>query len=278
MNTWISDYLQTLKLKQETPSRKYLKKIIRAHVRTFPFENVSKLLLYQQYKGSAPLPSIEKFLEDHRNYHTGGTCFALNSCLFDLLKSLGFKGHLIRPGEEHMAIILHDPEINGRLLYVDVGTTAPLFDPIPFHGRKHSIPPFAGEKLLFLPGEEYGEYTYIRVRGDQITDKKWTFSVFDKMKLEDFEPWVTLTFRKEALFMNVLRCQLWQPEKRRGLSLVNRKFTIRNGNGGVLTKILPNRNALQQVLMDEFKMPKLPVTEALDILSDKDVDIFSENP
>ncbi|MFB4163700.1 arylamine N-acetyltransferase [Alteribacillus sp. JSM 102045] len=276
MYSWQSDYLQTLNLKKETPSRKYLKKIIRAHVRTFPFENVSKLIMHDQYKGAAPIPSVKKFLEDHWNYHTGGTCFALNSCLFDLLLSLGFKGYLIRPGEEHMAIIIRDPERNERLLYVDVGTTAPLFDPIPFRGRKHSIPPFAGEKLLFLPGENHGEYTYIRVRGDQITDKKWTFSVFNEMKLEDFAPWVTSTFQQEAVFMNVLRCQLWQPEKRRGLSLVNRRFTIRNGSGGVLTKMLPNRNALQQVLMEDFKMPKLPAAEALDILEKKGIDIFED--
>ncbi|SDH54918.1 Arylamine N-acetyltransferase [Alteribacillus persepolensis] len=274
MHSWTNDYLDTLQLKRETPSKKYLKKIIRAHVRTFPFENVSKLWLYERYQDKAPIPSVEQFLEGYWKYQTGGTCFALNACLFDLLTSLGFEGYLIRPGEEHMAMIIYDPDVKGRRLYVDVGTTAPLFDPIPFQGRKQLIPPFAGEKLLFLPGSNEGEYTYIRVRGGQIIDKKWTFSIYDSVTREDFKPFVKATFREDAVFMNVLRCQRWEPEKRRGLSLVNRKFMIKNGNGGVLTKTISDENALRQVLNEEFHMPKLPVSIAVEVLQKKGIHLF----
>ncbi|WP_026700477.1 arylamine N-acetyltransferase [Salibacterium aidingense] len=271
---WLNTYLQTLNINNERPSRKYLKKIIRAHVRTFPFENISKLLMAEKQGDS--IPTVEQFLESHHKHQTGGTCFALNSSLYQLLCALGFEGYLIRPGEEHMAVVIKDPESDHNLLYVDVGTTAPLFDPIPFHGRKHSIPPFAGERLLFLPGAETGTYTYIRTRGGHITDKKWTFSVFDKMTMEDFEPWVASTFQQDALFMNMLRCQLWEPGNRRGLSLVNRKFNIRHANGAVLTRHLTDKKALHQVLMEEFRMPELPAMDAVHILENKGIDIFQD--
>ncbi|RSL34346.1 arylamine N-acetyltransferase [Salibacterium salarium] len=273
---WKKQYLNTLNLQDETPSRRYLKKVIRAHVRTFPFENVSKLLIAETYDGSAPITNVEEFLESHWEYQTGGTCFALNSCLYQLLCALGFEGYLIRPGEEHMAVIIKDPESDGNLLYVDAGTTAPLFDPIPFYGRRHSIPPFAGERLLFLPEKEKGVYTYIRMRGQHIIDKKWTFSVHDAMSIEDFKPWITSTFQSNAVFMNMLRCQVWQPEKRKGLSLTNKRFSVRNGNGAILTKHLPDKDALLEVIHDEFQMPSLPVTKAIHILEQKGIYLFEK--
>ncbi|RSL30510.1 arylamine N-acetyltransferase [Salibacterium salarium] len=275
-SAWTNAYLETLKLKKETPSRKYLKKIIRAHVRAFPFENISKLFMAEKYNGMAPIPTMEEFLKNHWKYQTGGTCFALNSCLHQLLCDLGFEGYLIRPGEEHMAVIIKDPERRGNLLYVDAGTTAPLFDPIPFHGRRHSISPFAGERLLFLPEEQEGTYTYIRTRGEHITDKKWTFSVQEEMSLEDFKPYVAATFESDAVFMNILRCQMWQPERRKGLSLINNRFHVRNGNGAVLTKHLPNKEAVLDVIHNEFKMPDLPVSSAIHSLEKKGVNLFSE--
>ncbi|MGY4690511.1 arylamine N-acetyltransferase [Salibacterium sp. K-3] len=271
---WLDRYLNILHLKKEIPSRKYLKRIIRAHVRTFPFENVSKLLMAADGMEIDTVTDVRRFLDAHEANQSGGTCFTLNACLFQLLTALGFEGWLIRPGEEHMALIMKDPASGKRLLYVDVGTTAPLFDPIPFHGRKHSIPPFAGERLLFLPGKDSGFYTYIRTRNGQITHKKWTFSIYANMTMDDFMPWIASTFRDDALFMNMLRCQLWEPDKRRGLSLTNRKFTIRYGSGSVLTKDLPDKDALQQVLADEFRMPDLPVEGALKQLEKSDIDIF----
>ncbi|MFD2703942.1 arylamine N-acetyltransferase [Salibacterium lacus] len=272
---WLERYLTILRLKPQPPSRKFLKRIIRAHVRTFPFENVSKLLMARDAETIDHVTDVYTFLTAHETNQSGGTCFTLNACLFQLLKALGFEGWLIRPGEEHMAMVVKDPGSDNRLLYVDVGTTAPLFEPIPFHGRKRGIPPFAGERLFFLPGNEPGIYTYIRTRNGQITHKKWTFSIYSAMQFADFTPWIASTFQHGASFMNMLRCQLWEPDQRRGLSLVNRTFTIRHGNGSVLTKDLPDQEAVQDVLSREFRMPDLPVEKALEQLKYQGVDIFS---
>ncbi|SFP95137.1 arylamine N-acetyltransferase [Salibacterium halotolerans] len=272
---WLERYLTILRLKQQPPSRKFLKRIIRAHVRTFPFENVSKLLLARDGETLERVTDVHAFLASHETNQSGGTCFTLNACLFQLLEALGFEGWLIRPGEEHMAVIIKDPGSANRLLYVDVGTTAPLFEPIPFQGRKRAIPPFAGEQLFFLPGEGKGVYSYIRTRNGQITHKKWTFSIYEAMSYADFAPWIAATFQQEASFMNMLRCQLWEPDQRRGLSLINRTFTIRHGNGSVMTKDLPDEEAVRDVLVREFRMPDLPVYEALQQLEQRGAGIFS---
>ncbi|MFB5663153.1 arylamine N-acetyltransferase [Alteribacillus sp. HJP-4] len=276
MQDWVRDYLRTLTLLQEKPSRAFLKKIIRAHIRTFPFENISKLISKEQRNGTVSIPGPEEFLASHHNRHTGGTCFALNANLLKLLKALGFEGYYIHPGEDHMAIVLKDPESSHNNMYVDVGTTAPLFDPISFEGRKKMIPAFAGEKLLFLPGPQKGVYSYIRVRGDQIINKKWTFSIYDELEEKEFYPWVKNTYKDTAPFMNKLRCQLWQPEKRRGLSINNRHFTIRNASGGVLVKSVSDRESLRCILHEEFNFPRLPLDHALSILEEKQIALFEE--
>lgn len=77
--------------------------------------------------------------------------------------------------------------------------------------------------------------------------------------------------------MSILRCQLYQTCKQRSVSLVNNKFSIHYSNGETFVKTLSTPEEIRAVLSEEFLLPKLPVTEAIEVLKTLEIDIFASN-
>jgi N-hydroxyarylamine O-acetyltransferase len=75
--------------------------------------------------------------------------------------------------------------------------------------------------------------------------------------------------------MTILRCQLRQLNQGRSVSLVNNQFGIRHSDGRIDKYTLHSVAEIEEVIANEFALPKLPVREAIDVLAELGIDIFS---
>ncbi|PAD76447.1 MULTISPECIES: arylamine N-acetyltransferase [Paenibacillus] len=269
-------YLHSLGLEQEPPSLSFLERICLAHLNTYPFENISKLIYFRDHAGDKwgnPLPSLETFVNNHRDYHYGGTCYVLNSNLKLLLQAVGFACYHIKLGNEHIGIIVH---IADDRYYVDCGAAAPFFKPVRFETDAHNISSFGGDRVHLLPEEpQQHQYKYVRYIQDKQSGKTWHFDSRQPYQIQDFYSIVSESNRPGTTFMTILRCQLYQTKNEQSLSLVNNKFGIRYASGETAVRTLTSVQEIQQVLADEFKLPRLPVAEAIAVLETLEVDIFA---
>ncbi|MFS0558201.1 arylamine N-acetyltransferase [Brevibacillus sp. 179-C9.3 HS] len=147
---WANLYLQRLGLLQEKPSLPYLSALCRAHLQTFPYENVSKLLSYYLHSDRS-IPSPTTYIQQAVDHDFGGTCFANNGSFLALLRELGFTGYLISLADEHAAILITGLLDSGDPLYVDIAAAAPLFQPVPFVTAPHNLAAFGYESVQIAP-------------------------------------------------------------------------------------------------------------------------------
>ncbi|MFT4413644.1 arylamine N-acetyltransferase [Fredinandcohnia humi] len=265
------NYLNYLNLEWESPSYDYLERICYSHLHTFPFENISKLLFFK--KGEF-LPKLDTFLENYREYNFGGTCYSLNSNLLLLLKALGFECYHIKLGDAHIGIIVI---IENEKFYVDCGAAAPFFKPVDIENNDQGSTVFGTDCINILPVDQANhEYTYVRYTNGVQSGDEWRFNSHKKQEFSDFTEIISKSYKIGAPFMEILRCQIWQSEKNRSVSLVNNKFTIRYRNGQSHTRTLVSIEEIKNVLTQEFILPKLPVKEAIKVLYELGIDIFFE--
>src|SRR5437870_9944573 len=71
-----------------------LRLIVRRHLIRVPFENVSKLLLFEREGGGRAF-TLPEFLDGIEHHDLGGTCYTCNPYLSELLRSLGYHADLL---------------------------------------------------------------------------------------------------------------------------------------------------------------------------------------
>ncbi|PTM57706.1 arylamine N-acetyltransferase [Desmospora activa] len=275
--SWVANYLDLLQLPREQPTLSYLGKICRRHLAIFPFENVGKLLDYSEGSHRSRLvPTVEEFLERRRQYQLGGTCYILNYHLFQLLRAVGFDCDLLLLGEDHLAILVRLPE--GERVYVDVGSAAPLFQPVRFEKETENSTGFGGHEVrLRSVGEKTRQWQYTSYFDGQLGDPIWTFQLDNTASsIEAFADVIDRSYQTDGAFMNLLRCQVWQWEQKRSLSLVNNRFRIRYQDGTVEKRTLTDGEAIHRVLVEEFGYPDFPTKQVMGILEARGVDLFQE--
>lgn len=153
----IERYLSILRTPLQNIDLSFLKRLIRAHLHTIPYENFSKFHYVQQFPvRKFYLPSTQEFLSRYEDQGWGGTCYPLNIHFSRLLQSLGYDCALVRVRKGHIAIQVN---FSNRLYYVDVGYGCPLFQPIQL--------PLEG----MMKFRKMGEEVYIRKRSD------WTYEI-----------------------------------------------------------------------------------------------------
>lgn len=272
LTAYTSEYLACLNLQLEKPSYDYLSRICHAHLNTFPFENISKLLYY--HNKNIEIPSLDSFVQNYRTNHFGGTCYTLNANLRKFLSNLGFDCYPIMLGKEHMGIIVM---IDHERFYVDCGAAAPFFKPVPFERDFKNISSFGDDEVHLRPVDiEKHEYTYTRFTNGTQSGKVWHFHSRIKAELNDFTPALQKSFEENAPFMTILRCQRYQTDKQRSVSLVNNKFGIRDADGITTTTTLASVEEIQDVIANEFLLHNMPVGEAIDVLNTLNVNIFAK--
>lgn len=273
MASLIQRYLQILDLPYRKPTYDYLAEIMTAHLSTFAFENISKLLYFREHREKGyHHPSLQEFLDGYEKYHFGGMCFVANAYLLTLLKGLGFQGYHVKLGQGHMAIII---QLEGERVYVDCGAAAPFFRPVRFETDLDNQSRFGDDVVEIRPDpEEPGLYRYTRYIKGEPTGPLWEFYPDQRRDLSDFKENIIASYVPGATFMKILRCQLWQPEQQRSVSLANNRFSIRHLDGRVETRELLSVEEIEEVMAKYFQLPKLPVREAIPVLESLGVDIF----
>lgn len=271
---WKDDYLAYLKVSEKEPTLEYLTELTTAHLNRVPFENISTFLQFQEYHQNDYLPQdTERFVNQMYKQHTGATCFVLNSSFDELLKALGFSSRYAMLGGGHMALLVKmagsDEEV-----YVDVGNGSPFFEPVHMETDPENVSKFGNIEVMLRPEEEEGKYKYYRYANNK--PMIWDFDTKINYEYDDFQPAIKDYFRPNGIFTKSIRCQIWQLDKNRSLSLVNNVLNIQYESGEVEKHILGSVEEIREVIDDEFELPNLPVEEAIDILRDLDIDIFKQ--
>lgn len=281
-NSWVTAYLENMELEAKVPEIEgltfaYLQQICSAHLNTFAFENISKFIYYRDWEQNGYfVPPIQVFVDNYKKYGFGGTCYTQNTNLYRLLQALGYDCNLVTLGGEHMGILVRLKELGNEQVYVDCGAAAPFFSPVRFETDVNNVSSFGTDKILIRPSlGQQGRYVYSRYVNNEPSGEPWEFDANRRSKLVDFQPLIDEANKPGATFMTFLRCQLWQLDKSRSVSLVNNTFGIRMADGSLVKRKLHNVEDIEQVITEEFGLPRLPVRSAIEILHKLDVDIFS---
>ncbi|MFG1734394.1 arylamine N-acetyltransferase [Paenibacillus sp. 843] len=272
---WATDYLQYIQVPVKEPSLEYLTEICTAHHQRIPFENMTTLLQYQEYHQKGRLEQDERrFVNQLWQLNAGGTCYMINSSLHQLLNQLGFQTRYTLLGGGHVGLLVRLPN-ESEEVYVDCGNSAPFFEPVRLETDPDHVSRYAGIEVRLRPGDEPGTYTYYRyVDGRLLTELVWSFDTRKTYQFDDFQPAIAAYFKPNDLFTSSLRCQLWQLDQQRSLSLVDNVLSIRHANGKVEKRILSDLSELREVIDQEFHLPKLPVEDAVKVLQELGYDIF----
>ncbi|MDQ0418494.1 arylamine N-acetyltransferase [Croceifilum oryzae] len=271
-----SRYLGYMDLSVEKPSYEYLARICHAHLNTFPFENISKLISYREHAGKEyEIPSFEQFVDDYSRFHYGGTCFTQNSNVIQLLAELGFHCYCVMLGQDHMGIIVL---LDEERVFLDFGAAAPIFKPIRYERPGENGSEFGDDQVYLVPVSlEEHKYKFVRYTDGKQSGKEWEFFAHKKYQPSDFLPVLQNSYQLKSNFMSALRCQLWQADQNRNLSLLNNKCRIRYVDRGPEEICFSTVQEIEELVAEEFKLPKLPVREAIDVLYGLGVDIFEND-
>ena len=100
--------LERLEIERPAPDLEGLRSVYAAWCRAVPFDNVLKLIhLGERQPGPLPGSSSDAFFASWLEYGTGGTCWAGNGALHDLLDALGFTV------DRAIATMMPSPEVRG---------------------------------------------------------------------------------------------------------------------------------------------------------------------
>jgi len=162
---------------ERPPDLEDLEQIL-SHFARLPYENLSKILkLSRDFSSPAKIRLPLEIIEDHLQYHLGGTCFSLTFFLHTILLYRGYHPYPViadmrnRP-RTHCALIV---VLQQRRYLVDPGylLTRPMrIDP---DRPRLYRSPAAGVELRFNPDDErYHLYTFNR------QEIKWRYSFVDR--------------------------------------------------------------------------------------------------
>lgn len=276
---WALSYLQRLRLEQKSPDLSFLSELSRAHMQIFPYENVSKLH-FSQGTNRKLVPSPEEYIANAILYDYGGTCFANNGSLLALLRALGYQGHLVPLSDTHTAILVRGLLDHDEPVYVDMGAAAPIFEPVRFlTDSEQKASRFGIDSVRIVPDAvQPNRFRFKRMRRGELVSEKWNFDPSEARELHDLSESIERTYQPTATFMGCLRIQLFQLERKRGISLLNNSLYIMNEEGDEQKTLLRSMDELEAVVSEEFELPRMPVREAVGILLQFGVDVFAPEP
>jgi arylamine N-acetyltransferase len=254
-------YLRLLGIETVPSGIEGLRNIVRRHVASVPFENLSKLVLLGR-EGTGRFLSLTEFLDGIEHYDFGGTCYAANPHLASLLRALGYQVDLL--GADMMTRLnVHTclrVYIDSVAYHVDVGYGGPFREPI---------------RLDRLPFEIVeGEYRYVLDHADGEhryemgvllgTEHVHGYAVRDDQRTHDFfTPAMQASFQPGATFLNCVRiCRFFEHHS---VTLLDRTLSIYRG-AETTNRELTTRSEWTSAIANELAMPRALWEEALAVL------------
>lgn len=252
-------YLHLLGISGSPTGLEGLCALVRRHLIRVPFENVSKLMLYDREGAGRPV-TIPEFLDGIEHQDLGGTCYSSNPFLAELLQALGYDAVLLAADmsepDVHTSIRVR---VDGRDYHVDVGYAAPLFEPIPIDALPYELS-FGHDRYVLdrtAPGYELTLYTNgERRHGYVVHEPPRATAYFHQTILKSFEPART--------FMRCLRITRFI-DSGGAIELRNRRLLQISGDSSTERQITSLED-LRQVVTRHFDMPRCPIERAVGVL------------
>ena len=202
MEKYCEKYLQLLGVRKERPGLEALKRIIREHASTVPFENISKLF-YKKRSGLTSLIDFELYLDGIEKYHFGGTCYANNFYLNRLLTWLGYEVKLCGADMKNPDVhIVNIVKIENREFLVDTGYGAPFSEPFPLDLSTDYEIIIGNERYVLKPRDDNNRHQMGLFR-DGMLKHGYCINPTPR-QIGEFLQVIANSFREEATFMNAL--------------------------------------------------------------------------
>lgn len=254
-------YLRHLGVERAKPGYGYLRRLISAHQRAVPYENVSKLARFGALGPS--IPSIEEHLEGMERSGFGGTCFTQNGYFSELLRGLGFESDLMavdsgEGSENHLSCRVKLPE---GAFVVDLGLCSPFSGPFSLDAGMKSYADFGGLHHLYECDPDGETYTML-LRRESGRERQHRGRA-ESRDLASFASSIRQTFDRDALFMTVL-CAFRVFEDR-AVVVWNRELSVIRGSDAEKRPIA-SLGELRAVFRDDLALPDYPLEQALESL------------
>lgn len=256
-------YLGILGVARREPGPDALAEIVRAHVERIPFENVSKLFRLRS-SGLVDVPDLEEYLDGVTRLRLGGTCYANNGHLHDLLLALGYRVKLCGADMSRPDVhVVNVVELDGRELLVDAGYGGPFLAPLPLDlDRDHAIA-LGRDRWVLHPRDEGGGSRLDLLREGR---PRHGYRIRPAPRdLAHFRPAIADSFRPGATFMNAIVLARFAP----GRSLVLRNLALVEARGDREERLdLADRGELVRAVETAFGVPREVTEVALDAVGD----------
>jgi arylamine N-acetyltransferase len=255
-------YLRLLGFDQPPTGLDGLRLLVRRHLIRVPFENLSKLLLFDR-EGAGRAITLPEFLDGIEHHDFGGTCYTSTPHLADLLRALGYRADLLGADmtnpDVHTCLRVSCGGLPAGAGYlIDAGFAAPFREPI------------ALDALPYRVAEGTHRYVFDRhPRGLALTfqsrgEPSLSYVAHDPPRsFDDFEPIIRASFAAGAYFLNCLRIARFFEDH--SVELLNRTMSVHRD--GVTTETeFGSLDELERAVHTDFAMPRCPVREASAVL------------
>jgi N-hydroxyarylamine O-acetyltransferase len=251
-------YLRLLGTTPRRPSLEALRELTRAHLTRVPFESVSKLWLRKQPEQRG-LPSLESFLDGIERHRLGGTCYANNYHLNQLLTHLGYRVSLC--GADMSAPDVHVVNLvslDASQYLVDGGYAAPFLEPMCLDLTLDHVVPWGRDRYVLKPRDSDGRPRLEHHRDGRL---RHSYRVNPAPRqIEEFAGVIADSFRADATFMNALLVVRFSEAR----SLTLRNLTLTEADAASWRSREVGRHELPLVIEREFGIPRAIASEALD--------------
>jgi len=237
-----------------------LETLVQRHLSAVPFENISKLLLYDRER-TARVTTLPEFLDGIELSDLGGTCYTNNPFLTQLLREAGYDADLL--GADMSEPNVHTcirVRIDSIAYHVDVGFAAPFRKPIRLDrlpaqfeegGNRYVLDRDSGSDGFRMSVFSGGEYRVGYLAHDP------------PRPTEFFDPVVLKSYELSSTFMKCLRIS--RVFAGSSLDLIDRKL-YRHESGKTSVTHLDTMLELKAVVQNELGMPRCPIESAIGIL------------
>ena len=253
-------YLKLLGIAGHPSGLDGLRTLVRRHLSAVPFENVSKLLLWDRARAGR-VTTLTEFLDGIEHSDLGGTCYTNNPFLTELLRELGYDANLL--GADMSQPNVHTcirVRIDSVPYHVDVGFAAPFREPLRLDRLPVQIDEGTNRYVLARNASSDGLRMSMSTEAENGVD----YVVHDPPRpREFFDPVVLDSYAPSSTFMNWLRIS--RIFDGFSLDLIDRKLYRHQAGRTAITQ-LESIQELKLAVEDQLAMPRCPVERAIAIL------------
>jgi arylamine N-acetyltransferase len=218
--------------------------------------------LREHHRDLRGIPSLEAFLEGIERFHFGGTCYANNYYLYELMRSLGYQAKLCGADMSNPDLhVVSMVTVGEREYLIDVGYGSPFWTPIPRNlGRDYSIG--LGSERYVLKPQDRLRRSRMEFYQDGIRRHGYLAKP-EPRNIHEFEGAIGDSFRDDATFMNALLVTRFSRER----SLVVRNLTVTEYEGSnAEVRTLVSHTEVAQLITNRFDIPAAVVDAVVDDL------------